>query len=141
MQAVDYLSIHTYPFHDTVIIPLWEEQKSIDSLSIPERINIGMEKAVSYAIDQYKAVEKHMTSSGIDKPIHIGETGWSTASNGLYGAKGSQAADEYKQALYYEKMNQWSVKNKLLPSFFPPLTNRGKTPTGQKLKNIWIIYP
>ena len=38
---------------------------------------------------------------GIDKPIHIGETGWATVSNGFYGAEGSQAADEYKSKKYY----------------------------------------
>ena len=131
IQAVDYLSIHTYPFHDTHYNPtFWEEQGSIDSLSVPERIDNGMEKAVAYAIDQYKAVEKHMTSLGIDKPIHIGETGWSTASNGLYGAKGSQAADEYKQALYYKKINQWSVKNNITTVFFSAFDESWKDPNG-----------
>jgi hypothetical protein len=59
-----------------------------------------------------------MLSLGIDKPIHIGETGWATVSNGFYGAGGSQAADEYKQALYYNHMREWTSKNNISCFFF-----------------------
>ncbi|MEI2710582.1 MAG: hypothetical protein V9E96_16445 [Chitinophagaceae bacterium] len=33
---------------------------------------------------------------GIKKPVHIGETGWATVCNELYGNNGSKATDEYK---------------------------------------------
>ena len=44
----------------------------------------------------------------IDKPVHIGETGWATASNSFYGPEGSKATDEYKEALYYKHMRDWT---------------------------------
>ena len=50
-------------------------------------------------------------SLGIDKPIHLGETGWATVSNGFYGAEGSQAADEYKAKKYYDHLRKWSNEN------------------------------
>ena len=36
-----------------------------------------------YAISQYDSVANYMKSLGVKKPIHIGETGWATFSNGL----------------------------------------------------------
>ena len=50
-----------------------------------------MNRAINYALGQYNAVEKYLENR-VDKPIHIGETGWSTQSNGLYGINGSHAA-------------------------------------------------
>jgi hypothetical protein len=49
-----------------------------------------------------------MKSLGENKPIHIGETGWASFSDGHYGADGSRACDEYKEALYYKHMRDWT---------------------------------
>ena len=49
-----------------------------------------------------------MQSLGIDKPIHIGETGWATFSNELYGSNDSKAVDEYKAGIFYHKMRDWT---------------------------------
>jgi hypothetical protein len=49
-----------------------------------------------------------MRSLGVDKPIHIGETGWATVSDGFYGAEGSRATDEYKQGMFYKLMREWT---------------------------------
>ena len=51
-----------------------------------------------------------MKSLGVDKPIHIGETGWASFSDDLFGSEGSKAADEYKQDLYYSLIRDWSNK-------------------------------
>ena len=44
-------------------------------------------RAQKFAITQYRDVEKPNVHSVKcpDKPIHIGETGWATVSNGFYG--------------------------------------------------------
>jgi len=55
---------------------------------------------------------------GIDKPIHLGETGWATVSNGFYGAEGSQAADEYKAKKYYDYLRKWSNENSISCFYF-----------------------
>ena len=49
-----------------------------------------------------------MTSLGVNKPIHIGETGWASFSSGQYGPAGAKACDEYKEALYYQHMRDWT---------------------------------
>ena len=51
-----------------------------------------------------------MQSLGIEKPIHIGETGWATYSNELYGSNDSKAVDEYKAGLFYQMMRDWTDK-------------------------------
>ena len=113
VKAVDYISLHTYPFHDTHYnSSFWlESQKNIEHLDAKVRIELAVQSAVDYAVFQYQAVESYVESLGVQTPIHIGETGWATASENLYGTSGTQAADEYKQALYYQKMSDWTIAN------------------------------
>ena len=68
----------------------------------------------------------YLQSIGVDKPIHIGETGWATASNGFYGQNGSRATDEYKQKLYYDKMKEWTDENNISCFFFEAFDERWK---------------
>ena len=53
-----------------------------------------------------------MKSIGVDKPVHIGETGWATVSNEHYGKDGSKATDEYKSALFYNAMRNGRTKKR-----------------------------
>ncbi len=109
IAAVDFLSIHTYPMHDTHYNPqFWGIPESEKDISDIEKIEAAMLRAKEYAMSQYKGVSNYMKSLGIDKPIHIGETGWATTSNSHYGAEGSKATDEYKEALYYGHMRDWT---------------------------------
>ncbi|MEZ7949300.1 MAG: glycosyl hydrolase family 17 protein, partial [Flavobacteriaceae bacterium] len=64
------------------------------------------------------SVTNYMKSLGIQKPIHIGETGWASFSNELYGNKGSKATDEYKEALYYKHMRKWTTDTKISCFYF-----------------------
>jgi hypothetical protein len=82
------------------------------------KIDAAMLRARDYAISQYNGVVKYMKSIGVDKPVHIGETGWTTTDNVYYGDKGSKAADEYKAAQYYELMREWSNKEKITCFYF-----------------------
>ena len=110
IAAVDFISMHTYPFHNSHYSPdYWYIRDP--SLSKIEQIDASMQRAGEFAIGQYKDVRQYILSLGIDKPIHIGETGWATTSNGFYGAEGSQAADEYKAKKYYDYMRKWSNEN------------------------------
>jgi exo-beta-1,3-glucanase (GH17 family) len=109
IEAVDYISMHTYPMHDTHYNPVfWGVGEDNEELSDLEKIDNAMLKAKQYAISQYDSVYNYMKSLGINKPIHIGETGWASQSNKLYGDKGSKATDEYKEALYYKHMRDWT---------------------------------
>ena len=113
IKAVDYISLHTYPFHDTHHNSnFWvESQNNTSHLQAKVRIELAVQSAVDYAISQYQGVESYVESLGVEKPIHIGETGWATVSSDLYGPLGTQAADQYKQALYYQKMDDWTKAN------------------------------
>ena len=109
IRAVDYISMHTYPMHDTHYNPdFWGVREEEDTLTDMEKIDAAMLRARDYAIGQYESVVEYMRSLGVDKPVHIGETGWATASNEFYGDEGSRATDEYKSARYYHSMREWS---------------------------------
>lgn len=118
INAVDYLSVHTYPFHDTHYNPsFWLLNDSTKESSI-ELIDSAMEKAAQYAISQYKAVESYVKKIGAKQEIHVGETGWASRDRDFYGPNGSGAADEYKQKLYYQKLREWSNANGISCFFF-----------------------
>lgn len=109
LQAVDFVSLHTYPFHDSHYNPaFWIVPQAGEDQSELEQVNEAMERAKLYAISQYQSAADYIMSLGIDKPIHIGETGWASGSNKLYGPAGSKAADEYKEKLYYQFSREWT---------------------------------
>lgn len=119
IKAVDYVSLHTYPFHDTHYNPsFWGISLDASTKMKKETIDEAMKKATDYAVGQYQSVKTYIDSLGISKPIHIGESGWASVSNGFYGNSGSRATDEYKQALYYKQMRSWSQENKVALFYF-----------------------
>ena len=119
IKAVDYLSVHTYPMHDTHYNPVfWGVFGKESQLSSLKRIDIAMNRANTYAISQLDSVARYIKSLGVNKPIHIGETGWASASNGFYGAKGSKATDEYKESIYYNNIRQWTNQNNMSCFYF-----------------------
>jgi hypothetical protein len=67
-----------------------------------------------------------MKSLGVDKPIHIGETGWATLSNDQYGNTGSKAIDEYKSAKYYNLMREWANKEGIALFYFEAFDEQWK---------------
>jgi exo-beta-1,3-glucanase (GH17 family) len=127
IKAVDYISMHTYPMHDTHYNPeFWGVLDNEQQLSEKEKIDAAMLRARDYAIAQYNGVYGYMKSLGINKPIHIGETGWATESNEQYGDPGSRATDEYKSAQYYKLMKEWATKKGLSLFFFEAFDEQWK---------------
>jgi len=109
IKSVDYISMHTYPMHDTHYNPVFWGIKEVEQqLTEKERIDASLKRARDYSINQYNSVVKYMKSIGIEKPVHIGETGWATLDSDLYGEKGSKATDEYKSAQFYKLMREWT---------------------------------
>jgi len=109
IRAVDYISMHTYPYHNSHYNPeFWKVPASENEMSTIEQTDAAMLRARDFAKNQYNNVSKYMKSLGVDKPIHIGETGWATTSDGFYGPEGSRATDEYKQGLYHKHMREWT---------------------------------
>jgi exo-beta-1,3-glucanase (GH17 family) len=119
IQSVDYISLHTYPMHDTHYNPkFWGTMSNEDSFSERKKIDASMIRSRDYAIKQYNSVINYLRSIGVNKPVHIGETGWSTMDNDLYGNEGSKATDEYKSAQYYNLMREWTNKTGITCFYF-----------------------
>lgn len=127
IKAVDYISLHTYPMHDTHYNPeFWGILENEKDLAEREKVDAAMTRARDYAIAQYKSVSNYMKSLGVEKPIHIGETGWATLSNEMYGNSGSKATDEYKSAQYYKLMREWSNKEGISLFYFEAFDEQWK---------------
>lgn len=127
IRAVDYLSIHTYPMHDTHYNPdFWGVRDNETSLSAKEQIDSAMVRSRDYAIGQYRSVVRYMKSLGVDKPVHIGETGWSTQSNEFYGPEGSRATDEYKSGTYYRLIREWAERESVSVFYFEAFDEKWK---------------
>ncbi|MBN8642416.1 MAG: glycosyl hydrolase family 17 [Flavobacteriales bacterium] len=119
IKTVDYISMHTYPMHDTHYNPVfWGIKESESQLTEKEKVDAAMLRARDYSISQYNSVVNYMKSIGVNKPVHIGETGWATVSNEHYGNEGSKATDEYKSAQFYHLIREWSNKNKIACFYF-----------------------
>jgi exo-beta-1,3-glucanase (GH17 family) len=109
IDAVDFISIHTYPMHDTHYNPaFWGIPDAEEGMSDQEKIEAAMGRARDHAKAQYNSVVEYMQSLGLNKPVHVGETGWASISNEQYGPEGSRAVDEYKAGLFYKHMREWS---------------------------------
>ncbi len=109
IHAVDFISMHTYPMHDTHYNPdFWGVRDDELNLSDLEKIHAAMFRARDYSMNQYESVVSYMRSLGVEKPVHIGETGWATQSNEHYGPDGAKATDEYKSALYHDLTREWT---------------------------------
>lgn len=109
IKAVDFISMHTYPMHDTHYNPqFWGLLESEKDLSKEGQLEKMMERATNYSKSQFDSVTNYVKSLGIEKQIHIGETGWASSSNGLFSPQGSKACDEYKEGLYYKSMRAWT---------------------------------
>ena len=119
IKAVDYVSMHTYPMHNSHYNPhFWLVPESEATLSDRAKIEAAMLRAKQFVIDQYRSVQAYVNSISPGKPVHIGESGWASVCSDNYGADGSRAADEYKEGLYYQHIRQWTNDNHISCFFF-----------------------
>lgn len=129
VKAVDFVSMHTYPFHDTHYdSAFWLGQGSNAETSTIEQTDAAMERAKDRAVLQYHAVKKFVHAISPNKPIHIGETGWASKDGSIYGNKGSKAADEYKAKRFYDAMRNWSDESKVSCFYFEAFDEPWKDP-------------
>ncbi|MBK9733912.1 MAG: glycosyl hydrolase family 17 [Saprospiraceae bacterium] len=127
IKAVDFISMHTYPMLDTHYNPdFWGVRMEEENMSDKKKIDAAMIRARNYAIAQYDGVVKYMKSTHVEKPIHIGETGWASVSNEQYGDTGSRAVDEYKSALYFKAMRKWTNEKGMSCFYFEAFDEQWK---------------
>ena len=106
IRSVDYVSMHTYAFHDTYYNPVfWNLSSGSEDLSKKDIIKKAIQKSVEYELSQFNSVQEYIHGIDSSKQVHIGETGWSSVASDLYGYGGTEAADEYKLGLYYKMIS------------------------------------
>ena len=119
IKAVDYVSMHTYPYHNTHYNPqFWGIPENELEFTDIEKIDAAMGRALQFAKTQFDDVSNYVKSIDSTKTIHIGETGWATVSDGHYGPTGSKATDEYKEGLYHSLMRDWTNSNGISCFYF-----------------------
>ena len=127
IQAVDFVSIHTYPILDTHYDPdFWGSQRSEFQLPKSEAVEMLMQRAVGFAQKQYLSVVKYIRRVDSTKQIHIGETGWASTSDGYFGSDGSKACDEFKAGIYYKLMRKWTNEAKISCFYFEAFDEKWK---------------
>ncbi len=132
IKAVDFVSLHTYPFHDSHYNPdFWVTPEQEKSLTAIPRADAALDRARDYAANQFQRTADYIESIVGNKPIHIGETGWASTDKSLYGAAGSGAADEYKAKLYYDAIRDWTNKAGITCFYFEAFDEPWKDPQNE----------
>jgi exo-beta-1,3-glucanase (GH17 family) len=127
IKAVDYVSMHTYPYHNSHYSPeFWKVPKHEQKLLKKDKVDSAMNRALNFAKNQYHNVSEYVKSIDSTKTIHIGETGWATISDGHYGKDGSRATDEYKQGLYFNLLREWTKKEGISCFYFEAFDEQWK---------------
>ncbi len=119
LKQIDFLSLHTYAFHDTYYDPAlkWAVPSDQADFSVRKQAESAIQRAVEHQMNQYKAVKDFLSQNDIQKEIHIGETGWASLDNAHYGNDGTCTANEYNAKLFYDAFNQWTT-NKNITCFY-----------------------
>jgi len=120
MKQMDFVSLHTYAFHDTFYNQglKWGPLPNEANLSAADQAAKSIKRAIAEQKKQYKAVKDYLESIGVDKEIHIGETGWASLDNSHYGDDGTCAANEYSAKLFYDAAMKWAKENNLTCFYF-----------------------
>ncbi len=109
LRALDFISLHTYAFHDTYYYPTFAWAVEEDAgLPVPEQRKRAVERALAHQKEQVEAVRAYLAEKGIQHPIHIGETGWASRDDSHYGPEGTRAADEYTSMLFHDAVREWT---------------------------------
>lgn len=112
-EAVDFISVHTYP--------VWEYR----------HIN----EALEYTRHNYYEVAKKYPH----KPVVITEAGWATNSNGR--GINPEFVNETFQKMYYEKMMVWAEREGILTFFFEAFDEPWKgSPEPLEPEKHWGLY-
>lgn len=113
VDAVDFISIHTYP--------VWEYK--------------NIHEALDYTKENYFSVANKYPN----KPVIITEAGWATNSNGR-GIEPHNVSEE-NQAIYYQDLVNWTDKDKILTFVFEAFDESWKgSPEPLEPEKHWGLY-
>jgi len=132
IRSVDFVSMHTYAFHDTHYNPsFWNLDATSENVDKQDTIKQAMKRAVDYELNQFDSVKKYVHEIDPSKEVHIGETGWSSVASDLYGYGGTEAADEYKLGLYYQMISEICYSMSLTCFYFSAFNEPWKDSTNE----------
>ena len=132
IRSVDFVSMHTYAFHDTHYNPsFWNLDAIPENVDKQDTIKQAMKRAVDYELNQFDSVKKYVHEIDPSKEVHIGETGWSSVASDLYGYGGTEAADEYKLGLYYQMISDICYSMSLTCFYFSAFDEPWKDTTNE----------
>ena len=132
IRSVDFVSMHTYAFHDTHYNPsFWNLDATPENVDKQDTIKQAMKRAVDYELNQFDSVKKYVHEIDPSKEVHIGETGWSSVASDLYGYGGTEAADEYKLGLYYQMISDICYSMSLTCFYFSAFDEPWKDSTNE----------
>jgi exo-beta-1,3-glucanase (GH17 family) len=132
IRSVDFVSMHTYAFHDTHYNPsFWNLDAVPENLDKQDTIKQAMKRAVDYELNQFDSVKKYVHEIDPSKEVHIGETGWSSVASDLYSYGGTEAADEYKLGLYYQMISDICYSMSLTCFYFSAFNEPWKDSTNE----------
>ena len=107
IEAIDFVSLHTYPLADSLFGDKWDWRQQ----AVPEagRAVAMMDAAIAAAKSDYSAVRAHLDDLGhAAKPIVIGETGWKAVANN----NEFNRAHPVNQQMYFSRLNDWLSASK-----------------------------
>ena len=132
IRSVDFVSMHTYAFHDTHYNPsFWNLDAELANTDKQDIIKQAMKRAVDYELGQFDSVKKYVHKIDPLKEVHIGETGWSSVASDLYGYGGTEAADEYKLGLYYQMISDICYSMSITCFYFSAFNEPWKDSTNE----------
>ena len=132
IRSVDFVSMHTYAFHDTHYNPsFWNLDAIPENTDKQDTIKKAIKRAVDYELNQFDSVKKYVHEIDPLKEVHIGETGWSSVASDLYGYDGTEAADEYKLGLYYQMISDICYSMSLTCFYFSAFDEPWKDSTNE----------
>jgi exo-beta-1,3-glucanase (GH17 family) len=132
IRSVDFVSMHTYAFHDTHYNPsFWNLDAIPENTDKQDTIKQAIKRAVDYELNQFDSVKKYVHEIDPLKEVHIGETGWSSVASDLYGYGGTEAADEYKLGLYYQMISDICYSMSLTCFYFSAFDEPWKDSTNE----------
>ena len=132
IRSVDFVSMHTYAFHDTHYNPsFWNLDVIPENEDKQDTIKQAIKRAVDYELNQFDSVKKYVHEIDPSKEVHIGETGWSSVASDLYGYGGTEAADEFKLGLYYQMISDICYSMALTCFYFSAFNEPWKDSTNE----------
>jgi exo-beta-1,3-glucanase (GH17 family) len=132
IRSVDFVSMHTYAFHDTHYNPsFWNLDEELENIDKQDIIKQAMKRAVDYELNQFDSVKEYVHKIDPSKEVHIGETGWSSVASDLYGYGGTEAADEYKLGLYYKMISDVCYSMSITCFYFSAFNEPWKDSTNE----------